>query len=313
MALGVATRAFRPLAKTRPSAYTFSADRRHPFLSVSIISGVTSVVLILQRRISAFVFLLVLAWAVAPPCYSASGVHPSQIPLISATVSSSPDIVIGFVGGFVRHDDPRHGPVKLAQRLRETYPSGVAIETFENRHRKSAYRAIVRQLDTNHDGVLSEAERRNARIVLFGHSWGASAVVALARDLQRQNIPVLLTVQVDSVAKIGQNDSVIPANVAQAINLYQPNGLIHGRKKISAADPARTEILGNYRFDYRKQPVPCPDCPRFIGFFEHTHLESECDPRLWSQVENLIRSRLSASASGRETTADSSPARLTSK
>jgi hypothetical protein len=131
--------------------------------------------------------------------------------------------------------------------------------------------------------------------------------------LQRQNIPVLLTVQVDSVAKIGQNDSVIPANVAQAINLYQPNGLIHGRKKISAADPARTEILGNYRFDYRKQPVPCPDCPRFIDFFERTHLESECDPRLWSQVENLIRSRLSASASGRETTADSWPALLTSK
>jgi hypothetical protein len=283
----------------------FFADHRHPFLSVSIISGVRSVVLILRRRISAFVFWLVLAWAAAPPCYSASGVHPSEV--------SSPDIVIGFVGGFVRHDDPRHGPVKLAQRLRETYPSGVAIETFENRHRKSAYRAIVRQLDTNHDGVLSEAERRNARIVLFGHSWGASAVVALARDLQRQNIPVLLTVQVDSVAKIGQNDSVIPANVAQAINLYQPNGLIHGRKKISAADPARTEILGNYRFDYRKEPVPCPDCPRFIGFFERTHLESECDPRLWSQVENLIRSRLSASASGRETAADSSPAGLTSK
>jgi hypothetical protein len=271
------------------------------------------VLLISQRSIAAFAVLLALAWVAVPPGYSASGVHPSDVPLISSTASSSPDIVVGFVGGFVRHDDPHHGPVKLAQRLRETYPAGVAIETFENRHRKSAYRAIVRLLDTNHDGVLSEAERRHARIVLFGHSWGASAVVSLARDLQRQNIPVLLTVQVDSVAKIGQNDSVIPANVAQAINLYQPDGLIHGRKKISAADPARTEILGNYRFDYRKQPVPCPDCPRFIGFFERTHLESECDPRLWSQVENLIRGRLSASASGRETTADSSPALLPSK
>ena len=207
-------------------------------------------VLISQRPIPAFVFLLALAWVVAPPCYSVSGVQPSDVPLISSTASSSPDIVIGFVGGFVRHDDPHHGPVKLAQRLREIYPAGVAIETFENRHRKSAYRAIVRLLDANHDGVLSEAERRNARIVLFGHSWGASAIVSLARDLQRQNIPVLLTVQVDSVAKIGQNDSVIPPNVAQAINLYQPNGLIHGRKKISAADPGRTEILGNYRFDY---------------------------------------------------------------
>src|SRR5260370_16520537 len=111
---------------------------------------------------SAFVFLLVLAWAGVPPCYSASGVHHSEISLISPTASSSPDIVIGFVGGFVRHDDSRHGPVKLAQRLRETYPSGVAIETFENRHRKSAYRAIVRQLDTNHDAALSHPDTQNA-------------------------------------------------------------------------------------------------------------------------------------------------------
>src|SRR5260370_17761554 len=110
VAFGLATRAFRPLAKTRPSAYTFFAERRHPFLSVSIISGVTSVVLILQRRISALVFLLVLAWAAAPPCYSAAGVHPSQIPLISATASSSPDIVIGFVGRFFRPHDPPHPP-----------------------------------------------------------------------------------------------------------------------------------------------------------------------------------------------------------
>src|ERR1700730_18599182 len=122
-----------------------------------------------------------------------------------------------------------------------------------------------------------------------------------------------MTVQVDSVAKIGQNDSVIPPNVAQAINLYQPNGLIHGRKKISAADPARNEILGDYHFDYRKKPVPCPSSPRVIRVFERTHLESECDPRLWSQVENLIRSHLAASASSRETTANSSPAVPTSK
>src|SRR5438552_4679416 len=187
-AFGVATRAFRTPTQDTAAGLYFFTDRRHPFLSVSIIGGVRSVVLVSQRPTPALAVLLVLAWAAAPPCYSASGIHPSEVPLISSTASSSPDIVIGFVGGFVRHDDPHHGPVKLAQRLRETYPAGVAIETFENRHRKSAYRAIVRLLDSNHDGALSDGERRNARIVLFGHSWGASAAVALARDLQRQNI-----------------------------------------------------------------------------------------------------------------------------
>src|ERR1700682_5505427 len=86
----------------------FFTHRRHPFLSVSIITGVRSVVLSSQRPIPAFVSLLVLAWGVAPPCYSASGVQTSDGPLISSAASSSPDIVIGFVGGFVRHDDPHH-------------------------------------------------------------------------------------------------------------------------------------------------------------------------------------------------------------
>ena len=80
-------------------------------------------------------------------------------------------------------------------------------------------------------------EKQKARIVIFGHSWGASETVTLARKLERDGIPVLLTIQVDSVAKVGQNDSVIPANVGQAINFYQPDGIMHGRPQIRAADP----------------------------------------------------------------------------
>jgi pimeloyl-ACP methyl ester carboxylesterase len=251
--------------------------------------------------------MLVLAVVIVPPAYPASGVNPANVTASTVSPVTSPEIVIGFVGGFVRHDDPHHGPVKLAKKLRETFPASVSIDTFENRHWKNAYRSILRMLDVDHDGELSKDEKKNARIVLFGHSWGASAVVALARGLEQQNIPVLLTVQVDSVAKIGQNDSVIPANVAQAINLYQSSGMIHGRKKIVAADPTRTEILGNYRFDYRKQPVPCPDCPWFSGYFERTHLEIESDPRLWLQVETLIRSQISLAANPREPASDTSP------
>ena len=111
---------------------------------------------------------------------------------------------------------------------------------------------------SNHDGVLSAEEKARARIILFGHSWGASAAVLLARDLRREGVPVLLTVQVDSVAKVWQNDSVIPDNVAEAVNFYQPHGFIHGRARITAADPAKTEILGNYRTDYKKNPVVVP-------------------------------------------------------
>jgi hypothetical protein len=200
-------------------------------------------------------------------------------------------IVIGFVGGFVHHDNPHQKPVQLAQSLQNNSPKGIFVEVFENRRRSTAYKTILRLLDADHDGDVSAGEKTQARIILFGHSWGASAVVMLARELNRAGIPVLLTVQVDSVHKPWQQDELIPGNVAAAANFYQPHGLVHGRPRIAAADPAKTEILGNYRFDYRNNPVKCEQA----SWFDHltpSHAQSECDPRLWTQVENLVRQRL---------------------
>jgi pimeloyl-ACP methyl ester carboxylesterase len=206
------------------------------------------------------------------------------------------NIVIGFVGGFVNHDNPHHGPVQLAQQIRQTASKDTYVRIFENRRRKRAYDAVVGLLDTNHDGILSTQEKARARIILFGHSWGASAAVLLARDLRREGVPVLLTVQVDSVAKVWQNDSIIPDNVAAAVNFYQPHGLIHGEAQITAADPSKTQILGNYRVDYRKTPVECPEASWWDRVFTPGHMQSECDPSLWSQIENMVRQRLSSPA-----------------
>ena len=200
-------------------------------------------------------------------------------------------IVIGFVGGFVHHDNPRQSPVQLAQHIQNNSPQGTFVRIFENRHRSDAYKTVLRLLDSDHDGSLSADEKSQARIILFGHSWGASAVVMLARELNRAGIPVLLTVQVDSVHKPWQQDELIPANVAAAVNFYQPHGLVHGRPMIAAADPAKTEILGNYRFDYRKDPVKCESATWFDRLTP-SHAQSQCDPRLWTQVEDLVRQRL---------------------
>jgi hypothetical protein len=207
------------------------------------------------------------------------------------------NILIGFVGGFVSHDNPHHGPVKLAKQMRPLVSHDTYVRVFENRRRKQAYGAILRLLDANHDGILSPEEKSRACIILFGQSWGASAAVLLARDLRRKGIPVLLTVQVDSVAKVWQNDSVIPDNVAQAINFYQPHGIIHGQPQIVAANPTKTQILGNYLIDYKKTPVECPDASWADRFFTPGHMQSECDPHLWSQIEALMRERLSTQES----------------
>jgi pimeloyl-ACP methyl ester carboxylesterase len=207
---------------------------------------------------------------------------------------SQPAIIVGFLGGFVRHDDLYHPEVQLAARLRSTYNDAVAVKIFENRHKREAHRTISRLLDRNGDGLLSADEKRNARIILFGHSWGASAAIALAGDLQRDSIPVLLTVQVDSIAKMGQNDAVIPANVARAINFYQPHGLFHGRARITAADPSRTQVMGDVQLEYRNKRVECRNYPWYDRLLFKDHIKIECDADVWSQVEALIHRELAA-------------------
>jgi hypothetical protein len=207
-------------------------------------------------------------------------------------VAKAPVIVVGFMGGFVAHDNMVHSGVQLAAHLRAAHPSGVYVEVFENRRREKARQEIFKMLDVNHDGKLSDEEKQKARIIIYGISWGASETVSLAKELEGDQIPVLLTVQVDSVAKIRQNDGVIPANVSEAANFYQSNGLLSGQPKIRAADETRTRILGNFQFDYKAKDIRCEQYPWYDKIFVKYHTEIECDPAVWGQVESLIRSKL---------------------
>ncbi|MBZ5571488.1 MAG: hypothetical protein LAO09_06375 [Acidobacteriia bacterium] len=238
----------------------------------------------------AVILLLIFLSLSLKPAHSAEKTSEA----IASASGSSPAIVVGFVGGFVRPDDVRHAEVQLAQKLRTTYADRMHAEVFDNRHRKDAHRVILKWLDIDADGDLSDAEKSTARIILYGHSWGAAAAISLARELQRENIPVLLTVQVDSIAKIGQNDRVVPANVAKAVNFYQPRGLLHGRSKIVAADPTRTEILGEFRLEYKKAPAECREYPWLDRHLFKGHTAIECDPQVWLQIGNLIDTSLSS-------------------
>lgn len=236
-----------------------------------------------------------------------SGAHQKVDAEASFDKALKPDvIVIGFVGGFVGHENAVHSPVQLGQRLRKEFPAGVYVEVFENRRREEAHRKILEVLRNGKTGgkdgssgvsggtggALTDDEKKNAKIVIYGMSWGGSETVALARELEAEKIPVLLTVQVDSVAKIGENDGVIPANVAEAANFYQNDGLLHGRAEIRAADAKRTRILGNFRYEYKKKAMNCEKYPWWDRWFTKYHTEIECDPEVWGRVEKLIQSKL---------------------
>lgn len=253
------------------------------------------------RRVPFLLALAVFALPVFAPNARAQGIGEASL-AATPSLPPEPTIIIGFVGGRVHHDDPYHAEVQLAGQLQEEYSKTADIQVFENKREEVAHQWILDVLDTNHDGKLSMQEKQRARIVLYGHSWGACAVVMLAQDLEKDGIPVLLTVQVDSVAKHKHEDNVVPANVERAVNFYQPRGKIHGIPEITAADPAHTQILGNYRFDYDTQQVSCVGYPWYAHIVFRNHVAIECDPRVWSQISSLIRSEISPSAPNLATT-----------
>jgi hypothetical protein len=214
---------------------------------------------------------------------------PAQTPAIPSPKSAAPTvIVVGFVGGFVRHDDDRHSEVQVVRRLSEEDLPGLHAEVFENRHTDEARRVVFHWLDTDGDGHISAEEKQNARIILFGHSWGGWAAIRLARELDRQGIPVAMTIEVDGINRLSGNDCLIPPNVAAAVNFYQTRGLLHGCRAIRAADPNRTRIVGNYRFAYTSQPSECRSISWANRHFFKTHEAMDCDPQVRSQVENQI-------------------------
>jgi hypothetical protein len=208
-------------------------------------------------------------------------------------IAPAETIVIGFVGGFVKADDMRHPEVLFASYLRERYPNGVSVKVFSNHEEKAALSYIMGHLDKDHDGFISSEERRQARIIIYGHSWGASQTAVLAQGLQQLGIPVLLTIQLDIISKFHQKPTLIPSNVAKAINLYQPSGPLHGRSHIVAADSTLTTILGNIRMEYGYKAVNCNNYNWFVRTFNRPHHEIENDPRVWDQVAGLIETTVS--------------------
>jgi hypothetical protein len=205
-------------------------------------------------------------------------------------------IIIGFVGGFVKRDNAKHPEVQFAAYLRDRYPSAIHAEVFSNHEGQKALRQVLRLLAGDHNGAPTATEKSQARIIIYGHSWGATETVAFATELGQNNIPVLLTIQVDTIAKPGQNGSTISPNVASAVNFYQPRGLLHGRSDIHAANPARTKIIGNFRMTY-EHPINCDNYPWYARTFNRPHHEIENDPRVWDQAASLIDAELSSPGS----------------
>ena len=128
---------------------------------------------------------------------AAVSTHPARaqgpaVEPVSMRRASAPVLVVGFMGGRIKADNMVHQEAVIAQDL-QRLDRGVTVRTFANHDRVPALDAVLNFVDTNHDHVISPEEKRAAHVIIYGHSWGASETVNLARTLNRMGIPVLLT------------------------------------------------------------------------------------------------------------------------
>ncbi len=230
-------------------------------------------------KLWSYAFLL---WAL---CISAAVAQRFSQLATTTPIPPGSTLVIGFLGGYDRWDDEHRSVRQLVLKLRNR--PNVYAESMSNHHRSLALKLIRRALDTNHNNRLDPEEIANARIILFGQSWGGAAAIATARDLQQMEIPVLLTVQIDSV---GLHDDLIPSNVRAAANFYQhdPFTSIHGREQIRAADPSETTILGNFQSSYLFRSLDESNATKARQVFGGSHTKMELDPIVWNRVEQYI-------------------------
>lgn len=229
---------------------------------------------------------MMLKWPVLAAVLCCPMLWAQQLSDLSAPTPIPPGstLVIGFLGGFEHWNDNHRSVRQLTLKLRER--PHVYAESFSNWHRTVALEFIRGALDTNQDGNLDPEERAHARVILFGQSLGGAAALATARDLDQLGVPVLLTVQIDSV---GLHDQLVPSNVRAAANFYQHDPLtIQGRTHIQAADPSRTRILANSGSSYIFRSINSADVSWARRTLGGSHAKMELDPKIWNHVERLI-------------------------
>ena len=230
-----------------------------------------------------------LVFVVAVCCSLTRAQHLADL-TVPTPIPPGSTLVVGFLGGYERWNDEHRSVRRLVLKLRAR--NGVFAESISNHNQKVAINLIRRALDSNRDGRLDAAERARARIILFGQSWGGAATINVARELEQMSVPVLLTVQVDSV---GLRDQIVPSNVHAAVNFYQHDPLtIEGRGEIRAADSTRTAILGNFEETYMRgsahqtESAASSNSSWARSTFGGSHVRMELDPVIWASVEQYI-------------------------
>jgi len=150
-------------------------------------------------------------------------------------------IYLGFVGALEPPNNKHSGVVQIRETLQgKAYPD-VCANSFSPYTWMEGRDWLMKHFPA-HGGALTPQELQVApRVILVGHSMGGWAMMTVARELRSRNIPVELTIQVDSV---GITDYTIPRNVKSAA-IFHANDVLMllTTKHLRREDPSGTTIL----------------------------------------------------------------------
>jgi hypothetical protein len=185
---------------------------------------------------------IALLLAISP--ISAAGIHAQQ-----KTPAACKVVVVGYVGGLDVPGNPISGIIQIRNRLQNLNHPDLCVATFSAYTWLNGYRWLMKRIAFDKEKESSGGPMtQDAKVIVYGHSLGGWATLALSRRLAKRNIPVELTVQVDSV---GFTDATVPPNVKEAANYFRRATLPpYGRAKIYAEDAGKTQILGNFEIDH---------------------------------------------------------------
>jgi hypothetical protein len=152
-------------------------------------------------------------------------------------------IYIGIVGGLETPNNPRSGVVQIRDTLHgQGYPD-VCAQSFSPYVWPLGLQWVLSHFPDHAEQLTKEELEDAPKVIIVGHSLGGWAALSVARNLKRSNIPIELTVQIDSV---GVTDHTVPNNVKAAAMFHARDALMFlTTKKITLEDPSQTRMVEN--------------------------------------------------------------------
>lgn len=190
-------------------------------------------------------------------------------------------IYLGIVGALEPANNKHSGIVQIRETLEGKQFSDVCAKSVSP-YVWTEGRDWLMQHFPPHPGALTPQELQHSpKVILVGHSMGGWAIMSVARDLRDRDIPVELTVQVDSV---GLTDYTIPRNVKSAAIFHANDVLMFmTTKHVRLEDPAHTKIVADVK----------------VAGANHQSITR--DPRIREMVMNMVASLRTAALAAKST------------